>query len=290
MSGVTFDGWETHICADCLELDRDSLAHFRTKGSKNGVRRYQNPDGTWTPLGLRERRVREGFGEGREERRQAKKAAKAAERSARAERMAKFKAERAEEKRKRNPKNMTDAELKRGIDRLKMEQEYRELNRNPLLKTAESLAKSYMDSKARKEEAQNRRIDQYTKRLNAQAQLAKARAELRRENNARLEDITGIGRTKARAEKYKARSDFLKAKTERSKNTIRGALSSTTGSLIRKQGNNIVKAWGDEAIGVKAGRAVKKGISKGRAMFNNLRNHYLYGRSGTASGHGPSLT
>ena len=32
------------------------LVHSRTKGSKNGVRRFQNPDGTGTPLGLERRR------------------------------------------------------------------------------------------------------------------------------------------------------------------------------------------------------------------------------------------
>ena len=34
------------------------IAHSRTKGSKNGVRRYQNPDGTWTDLGLERRRAK----------------------------------------------------------------------------------------------------------------------------------------------------------------------------------------------------------------------------------------
>lgn len=33
------------------------LVHSRTKGSKNGVRRFQNPDGTGTPLGLERRRA-----------------------------------------------------------------------------------------------------------------------------------------------------------------------------------------------------------------------------------------
>lgn len=32
------------------------LSHSRTPGSKNGVRLYQNEDGTWTPLGLERRR------------------------------------------------------------------------------------------------------------------------------------------------------------------------------------------------------------------------------------------
>lgn len=33
------------------------LSHSRTPGSKNGVRLYQNEDGTWTPLGLERRRA-----------------------------------------------------------------------------------------------------------------------------------------------------------------------------------------------------------------------------------------
>lgn len=33
------------------------LAHARTPGSKNGERKYQNEDGTWTPLGLERRRA-----------------------------------------------------------------------------------------------------------------------------------------------------------------------------------------------------------------------------------------
>lgn len=32
------------------------IAHSRTPGSKNGVRKYQNEDGTWTPEGLERRR------------------------------------------------------------------------------------------------------------------------------------------------------------------------------------------------------------------------------------------
>ena len=33
------------------------IAHSRTEGSKNGVRRYQYEDGTWTPEGLERRRA-----------------------------------------------------------------------------------------------------------------------------------------------------------------------------------------------------------------------------------------
>ena len=72
----TFDGWDT---------PQNSLMHFRTKGSKNGVRRFQNEDGSWTPLGLRERKEREGWGETRKERRAQRQLARAERHQARRE-------------------------------------------------------------------------------------------------------------------------------------------------------------------------------------------------------------
>ena len=36
---------------------QDYLMHYRTPGSRNGVRRYQYPDGTWTELGKERRRI-----------------------------------------------------------------------------------------------------------------------------------------------------------------------------------------------------------------------------------------
>ena len=41
--------------------DENTLIHYRTRGSKNGIRRYQNEDGTLTPEG----RIHYGIGEGR---------------------------------------------------------------------------------------------------------------------------------------------------------------------------------------------------------------------------------
>lgn len=38
---------------DLVEAGEEFLAHYRTKGSKNGVRRYQNEDGSLTPEGYR---------------------------------------------------------------------------------------------------------------------------------------------------------------------------------------------------------------------------------------------
>ena len=49
--------------ADFKITRNDELMHYRTKGSKNGVRLYQNPDGSLTPLGERHYRDMYGYGE-----------------------------------------------------------------------------------------------------------------------------------------------------------------------------------------------------------------------------------
>lgn len=43
----------------------NELMHYRTKGSKNGERNYQNEDGTWTDLGLERRRAEYASSTGR---------------------------------------------------------------------------------------------------------------------------------------------------------------------------------------------------------------------------------
>lgn len=51
-----------HSGLDAIDsiLSEDYLAHSRTKGSKNGIRLYQNKDGTWTELGKARRRKGDG--------------------------------------------------------------------------------------------------------------------------------------------------------------------------------------------------------------------------------------
>lgn len=175
---ATFDGWEAQLYGP------NTLAHFRTKGAKNGVRRFQNEDGTWTPLGLKERKEREGWGSERKARRAEKKAAraerKAANAAARKERIAAFK----EEQRKKNPKNMTEEELRKNIEHIKLEQEYRELTRSPLLKLGASAVKGYLKYKENKAAAERDRKEQEWKdrqlainEKNAKAAILKAQAE-----------------------------------------------------------------------------------------------------------------
>lgn len=282
---MTFDGWNAQLCAVDLSYGQDSLMHFRTKGSKNGVRRYQETDGTWTPLGLKERRVREGFGERIARRREARaerRAARAAERSANFERARQYKQQQAEIRRKRNPKNLSDEELKKGIERLKMEQEYRELNRSPLVKTAEGLVNSYFNAKAAKSKAESDRAKMIAQDKQATAQLLKAKAELQNSRNDLIKDLNGTNRRKAS-------SDYLKAKSERSKQTIRGAIGQSISNIVRKEGNNLVREWGDESLGKRASKHTKSAISRGKKFASRMWANYLYGPN-MSRGSGPSLS
>ena len=101
----SFDGWN------------EELYHWGILGMKHGVRRYQNPDGTWTEEGLAMRRTREQKAEKKAARKAAKlekKAAKAASKAEKASRTKKL-------------SQMTDDELARQISRLEMEKKYKDL-------------------------------------------------------------------------------------------------------------------------------------------------------------------
>lgn len=250
-----FDDWEGQY-----------LAHFRTKGSKNGVRRYQTESGEWTPLGLRERAKREGWGsEERKARRAENRAARAEKRAAasaaRKERIAAYK----EEKRKNNPKMMTDEELRKKIERAKMEQEYKELTRSPLVKTGANMVAKYLQYKEKKATAEAKRKEMAMKErqmtineTNAKANLIKAKAEKKAATDRIIDNLTGGSQRK------KARAEFLKAKTERSKNTIRGAISTSIGNIIRKEGARTVSSMSNDSLTMRGGRKIKslfKGIS-----------------------------
>ena len=209
MATTRFDDWEGEY-----------LAHFRTKGSKNGVRRYQQEDGTWTPLGLRERKAREGWGDGdekissRAEKKAAKAEAKAEKKAARTAAVAEAK----EERRKNNVKTMTDEELKAKIERAKMEQEYKELTKSPILKAGEKVVQVYLDYKTKKEqqeieknrqkielgriEAQKAQATEATKKAKYDAKAADAEAK------KMASDVKGGLKVKRKAELTNAKTAF----------------------------------------------------------------------------------
>ena len=207
-----FDGWEARLYGDAMALPGDELMHFRTKGSKNGVRRYQEPDGTWTPLGLRLRKAREGWGETRAERKLAKAKAKTARIKAKEavktkilKEKEKIKAEKVKakaakgktkwqsiaEKRRNSPiRKLTDEELKKKIERAKMEQEYKELTKSPVLKTGEKALMYILEQKAKKAD---RKAEQEKRKL----ELARISGEVTKAKEGRKKaeaESTKIGR------------------------------------------------------------------------------------------------
>lgn len=95
----------------------DYLAHWRTKGSKNGQRLYQYEDGTYTELG-KERR-RKGFRERREER----KARRAEKRQMRAVRKAIMNPQKGFKKRDK----FTDEEIQHIVDRIKLDGKFKDV-------------------------------------------------------------------------------------------------------------------------------------------------------------------
>ena len=218
---ATFDGWDT---------PQNSLMHFRTKGSKNGVRRFQNEDGTWTPLGLRERKAREGWGDdgaSRKERKAQRQLARAERHQARRQARAEAREAAAERRRKNSLKGLTDAELQQKINRLKMEQEYKELSKSPLLKTGEKLVTSILEYQGKKEQREIDRNKQKIEMERIKADKLKATESTKRAREERLKaaedrkkmekDVEG-GLAKTR------QAELLGKKMEYKNYTVRGGI------------------------------------------------------------------
>ena len=258
MATTRFDDWEGEY-----------LAHFRTKGSKNGVRRYQQEDGTWTPLGLRERKAREGWGDGderstsRAEKKAAKAEAKAEKKAAKAEAKAERAAVRAEniaalkEKRRLNDvSQLSDAELKAKIERVKMEQEYKELTKSPLLKAGETLVSNYLTNKALKAErayeekkskveyeremsklkevTEQKKLQSEADKSRSEADKSRAEADKARAETDKVDIQTG---TRAKTIKYNEKQLKLQNKRFVSDNTIRGGLKKMVNKILSGKGD-----------------------------------------------------
>ena len=259
---ATFDGWEIGLYgsvefSNADPYDDNVLAHFRTKGSKNGVRRYQQPDGTWTPLGLRERKQREGWG--KHERKAAKLERKLERRTARQERRAAFKerltrakAAYQERKGRHSLKNVSDADLQKRIDRLKLEREYKDLNRNPALEAGKNLVKAYINHK-------NEKLRRATKAAELQVQKDKAKSDLLNaqaaRTNARNDLIDNIF---GGAKRMKAKAELLRSKRQ---NTVRGAIGGMVGNVIKAEGDRITSEMKNKpSLLMRAGRKVKNAV------------------------------
>ena len=111
----------------------DYIAHFRTKGSKNGVRLYQNKDGTYTELGKERRRKGDKAGKYFERDKQGKSPAESvaghistiSRETGNIGRT--FSSKKVNRKDDAKIKHMSDAELRDRVNRLNLEKQYRYL-------------------------------------------------------------------------------------------------------------------------------------------------------------------
>ena len=267
---TTFDGWNARLCGDAMalpngQLSENELMHFRTKGSKNGVRRYQTESGEWTPLGLRERKKREGWGD-KAEKRAAKAAKKLERRTAIKERRAAAKEAYIKKKAARSLKNLSDDELQRRINRVKKEIEYKELTKNPILKVGENLVASYFKNKDKKLEREMKKAELIVRQQEARTKLIAAKAAKITAKNNLIDTIT-FG-----AKRKQAKTQLINAKADK---TIRGAIRGAIGGVIKKEGERIVKDMGDSSLVMKGGRKAKAALNNARdKTVNRLKEAY----------------
>lgn len=227
---ATFDEWN---------VPQNSLMHFRTKGSKNGVRRFQNEDGTWTPLGLRERKAREGWGDegtSRKERRAQRQLARAERHQARKQARAEAREAAAERRRKNSLKGLTDAELQQKINRLKMEQEYKELSKSPLLKTGEKLVTSILEYQGNKEQ---REIEK--KRQEIQLEQIRMQKIQAKEGSKRAASEAQAAKYEAKKKKFDVKGGLVKERQAQLVNAKTNYRNTTIWGAIGKRANNRAK-------------------------------------------------
>lgn len=263
----TFDGWETQLYGDVLALPgRDELMHYRTKGSKNGVRRYQTESGEWTPLGLKERKAREGWGERRATRRVEKAARKLEQRENRKARAAAAKEARIKKRAAKDIKNLSDQELQSRINRIKKEIEYKELTRSPVLKAGEKLVTNYLNGKEKKLERDMKRAELVVRQEEARQKTIASKAALSQARGGIIDNIM-------RGSKYKtAQTQLINAKADK---TVRGAVRQAISKVIKKEGDRIVGEMGDKSILMRGGRKVKSAVNKGREKtVETLKKYY----------------
>ena len=259
----TFDGWETRLYGDAMALPNgDELMHFRTKGSKNGVRRYQTESGEWTPLGLKERKAREGWGDSKRASRAEKKAAKLSrkieKRENRKARVAAAKQAVIQKRASKNLKGVSDEELQRRINRIKKEIEYKELTRSPILKAGEKMVTSYFNNKEKALERKMKMADLIVRQQEAKQKTLASKAALAQARGGILDNLM-------RGSKYKqAKKQLIEAKADK---TVRGAVRQAIGNVIRKEGDRIVSEMGSHgSLTMRGGRAAKKVGKKAAAV------------------------
>lgn len=195
--------------------EQSSLAHFRTKGSKNGVRLYQYEDGSLTPLG----REHYGVGKSREKKKEPEKSERQLSKEQKEKienainkfkenRRAKAEARKKaaeEDKKKREDEQksiskLSDDELNKKLARLQKEKQVSELlneranrEKGPLREAASRLFKEAAENFAKKA------LDEVVNQV-----IAKAKAKIREKDNFRLSDYKDVDPYSLTADKVRA--------------------------------------------------------------------------------------
>ena len=322
---TTFDGWEALV-----RPPEDYLMHFRTKGSKNGVRRYQTESGEWTPLGLAERKKREGWGDKRAMKRAERKVQKHARAIAKLDKKhekdqqkAERKAERAEKRRLGTIKGLTDEELRAKIERVKMENEYKELTKSGFVKAGEKFIEGYMKNKADKIERayekerqkhsdqredltrkfeldkmdrleKQKKLDTEAAKYRSEADKARAEADKKRAETDEVDIKSG---TRMKKLKNEQKSLKLQNKRFKSENTILGGIRAKINKIERGQGDAAaenLKGYADYKNVMRLGRAdrrIAKRASKMRDKYHTTipggsKNYFEEYRKDKGAGNG----
>lgn len=252
---TTFDAWEAAI-----RPPEDYLMHFRTKGSKNGVRRYQNPDGSWTEAGLAERRKREGWGD-KIERKLQKKVAKAEKKQARKAARTERQQAAAEARRKQKLSGLTDEEMKAKLERAKMEAEYRDLTRrHTAVETGAKLIGKYLDyrdTKEKRELESNRQKLEMERLKTQQIQAKEASQKAAKDAKTSKYEYKKMKQDRKAGLSSKREKELIGVKLAYRNTTIRGGISKRINQFLTSGKSEYYQA---------------KRKAKGEAAASNIKN------------------
>lgn len=159
------------------------LYHFGIKGQKWGVRRYQNEDGSLTPAGVKRYGTVENFNR--------------------------------HQLMKKSVKNMTDDELRQVTARKEAENRYRELNRSPLVKSAENLFNKISDALEKREARKEREEDRKLRQLESVNSVARAKELTKQEASRAKQKQSEVAIANSKSKINESKAELRKAKNAR---------------------------------------------------------------------------
>ena len=222
---------ETLITVD----EQSSLSHYRTKGSKNGVRQYQNKDGSLTPEGYRH--YAEMYGWGKRELNLNKKRDKYAQ-----------KADRIEDRMTARKERSKDGGLLDDIDRKKLaKSRSKEAIFDNLINTLRYNRSQSELRKALRNDAKTglntaSLIDKKNERSKRDREDAKKREDEQKEISKLSDD--DLNKKLARLQKEKQVSELLNERANREKGPLRAAAS----KLLKEAAENFARKALNEVV------------------------------------------